>query len=97
MMIRDPLTITPNWSIQEAIALMNAAQGAEERENVSPYRPKCVVVMEDHRVIGLVTESDLVRLWATQSSFAGITVRQAMNSSVKTLQELLQTRFELGK
>lgn len=83
--IRDPLTIAPDQPIQAAIALMNAAQGDEERASLSPHRSKCVVVLEDHRVIGLVTESDLVRLWATQSSFAGITVRQAMNSAIQTV------------
>lgn len=83
--IRDPLTIAPDQPLQAAIALMNAAQGNEKRESLFPHRSKCVVVLEDHRVIGLVTESDLVRLWANQSSFAEITVRQAMNCSVKTL------------
>ena len=86
-MIREPLTIAPDRPIQEAIALMNEAQQDEEPAILSLRRSSFVVVLQDHRAIGLVTESDLVRLWATQVSLAEITVQKAMNSAVMTLPE----------
>jgi len=87
LVIRDPLTIAPERTIQEAIALMNEAQHDEEQSILSLRRSSAVVVLEDHRVIGLVTESELVRLWATQVSLAGITVQKTMNSTVITVPE----------
>jgi PAS domain S-box-containing protein len=87
LVIREPLTITPDRPIQEAIALMNEAQQVEERVTLSCRRSSCVVVLEDQRVIGLVTASELVHLWATQTSLGAITVQKAMNPEVMTLQE----------
>src|SRR3954470_3869179 len=70
LMVRDVLTVDPSDSIGEAAEKMNAAGvGA-------------VVVVEDFvRIVGIVTERDLLRAVASRARAAEARVRQWMSPS----------------
>ena len=74
LMVRDVLTVEPSDTIGEAAEKMNAA-------NVG-----AVVVIEDMvRIVGIVTERDLLRAVASRARAAEARVRQWMTESVITI------------
>ena len=74
LMVRDVLTVDPSDSIGEAAEKMNAA-------NVG-----AVVVLEDMvRIVGIVTERDLLRAVASRARAAEARVRQWMTSDPVTI------------
>src|SRR4051795_4025894 len=75
LMVRDVLTVDPSDSIGEAAEKMNAA-------NVG-----AVVVVEDFvRIVGIVTERDLVRAVASRARAAEARVRQWMTPDPITVE-----------
>ncbi len=94
--IRNPIAVSPEITVKEAVALMGKARSQCEAnataQSASNYmqveaRASCVVVVESHRIIGIITEQDVVRLWPQQQLFDEIPVRQVMTSTVLTLRE----------
>ena len=74
LMVRDVLTVEPSDTIGEAAEKMNAA-------NVG-----AVVVMEDMvRIVGIVTERDLLRAVAARARAAEARVRQWMTADPVTI------------
>jgi CBS domain-containing protein len=74
VMVRDVLTVAPSDTIGEAAEKMNAA-------NVG-----AVVVVEDFvRIVGIVTERDLLRAVATRARAAEARVRQWMTPDPVTI------------
>src|SRR3954449_760009 len=74
LMVRDVLTVDPSDTIGEAAEKMNAA-------NVG-----AVVVVEDFvRIVGIVTERDLLRAVASRARAAEARVRQWMTSDPVTI------------
>src|SRR6201997_4016826 len=74
LMVGDALTVEPSDTIGEAAEKMNAA-------NVG-----AVVVMEDMvRIVGIVTERDLLRAVAARARAAEARVRQWMTSNPVTI------------
>ena len=75
LMVRDVLTVEPSDTIGEAAEKMNAA-------NVG-----AVVVLEDMvRIVGIVTERDLMRAVASRARAAEARVRQWMTSDPVTIE-----------
>jgi len=75
LMVRDVLTVEPSDTIGEAAEKMNAS-------NVG-----AVVVMEDMvRIIGIVTERDLLRAVASRARAAEARVRQWMTADPLTIE-----------
>ena len=75
LMVRDVLTVEPSDTIGEAAEKMNAA-------NVG-----AVVVMEDMvRIVGIVTERDLLRAVAARARAAEARVRQWMTADPLTIE-----------
>ena len=75
LMVRDVLTVEPSDTIGEAAEKMNAA-------NVG-----AVVVLEDMvRIVGIVTERDLLRAVASRARAAEARVRQWMTSDPVTIE-----------
>ena len=75
LMVRDVLTVDPSDSIGEAAEKMNEA-------NVG-----AVVVVEDMvRIVGIVTERDLLRAVASRARAAEARVRQWMTESPLTIE-----------
>ena len=74
LMVRDVLTVEPSDTIGEAAEKMNAS-------NVG-----AVVVMEDMvRIVGIVTERDLLRAVASRARAAEARVRQWMTADPVTI------------
>lgn len=75
LMVRDVLTVEPSDTIGEAAEKMNAA-------NVG-----AVVVVEDMvRIVGIVTERDLLRAVASRARAAEARVRQWMTANPVTIE-----------
>ena len=75
LMVKDVLTVEPSDTIGEAAEKMNAA-------NVG-----AVVVLEDMvRIVGIVTERDLLRAVAARARAAEARVRQWMTSDPVTIE-----------
>ena len=97
--IRDPLIASPDSTVMAAIAQISSLRSsftapatpapitAEEQMNdIRPMaRLSCVVVVENERVIGILTKRDLVRLQAQSPNRA--ILRQVMTQPVITLRE----------
>ncbi len=92
--VRNPLAVTGEITVMEAIAKMSetrticAADHTGDSDNVHlEARSSCVLVMEGEKVVGIMTERDVVRLSAQQRSLDTVTVREVMASPVVTLRE----------
>jgi PAS domain S-box-containing protein len=98
--VRDPLVVTPDTSVRDAIAQMSGARSYHdslETSIASTTRPivnlfqearsSCVVVVEAMQVVGILTERDIVRLCAEQQPLHCLTVGQVMVHPILTLAE----------
>lgn len=93
--VRNPLVVTAETTVMEAIAKMSEMRNICAADHISDYadnvhqeaRSSCVLVMEGEKVIGIMTERDVVRLSAQQRSLNTVTVHDVMASPVLTLQE----------
>ncbi len=70
VMVRTVLTQKPDASLKDITRLMD------------DYNDTCVVVVENKKPVGILTERDIVRLYANR---AGLTLRDVMSSPVCTL------------
>lgn len=95
---RKPLKISPEMNLQEAIALMSQANGSRcalnsEADELEPSfvnyptLSSYALVMEQDRLLGIVTERDIVRLTASEVSFDKLKVSQVMTHPVITLSQ----------
>lgn len=98
--MRDPIAVSPAVIVREVIALMSGARShceadltaqAESNHLHFEARSSCVVVVESQKVVGILTERDVVRLCANQQLVDEIPVRQIMTASVLTLREAALT------
>jgi PAS domain S-box-containing protein len=94
--IREPLVVSADATVMEAIALMSSGRSQCDAENYSDKhqqqlqqeaRSSCVLVLEDEKVIGVMTERDVVRLSAQQQNLNHLLVREVMAQPVITLRE----------
>ncbi|WP_413174046.1 PAS domain-containing protein [Anabaena azotica] len=92
---RYPLTIAPTACVVEAITLMSAGGttcsftceiDAEPDLIIAQAQSSCVLVVEDNRLVGIVTERDLVRLSSRGCNLADLTIAEVMVSPVITLE-----------
>ncbi|MBD2198225.1 MULTISPECIES: PAS domain-containing protein [Calothrix] len=93
--IRDPLTIAPDATVVDAIALMNAGTTTNnlttENNTTSnslllQAQHSCVLVIEDTKLLGIFTQFDLVRLSSSGQNLAEIAIAEVMSYPVRTLQ-----------
>ena len=82
-LVRDPLEVTPATILAEVIALKANAQ--PQPGDIDVGRCSCVVVVADGRVVGLLTERDMVRLMAQSTSEGELFVGDEIDSPVSTL------------
>lgn len=73
VMSRSVFSTSPEESLQNTLGLMRTHQDS------------CVVVVVDNRPVGILTERDVVRLYASDSSQTGVPVSQVMSSPVLTI------------
>lgn len=94
---RNPLIITPEIPLLEAIAIMSQAQGSScvlsdqemsvEEKSGHQLRSSCALILKDEKILGILTERDIVKLTASMTSFANLTVTEVMTHPVVTLKE----------
>ena len=89
--IRNPLIVTPHATVMEAIAQMVSARSpcnkADSLTNPlnhsnAEVRTSCVLVVEDAKVMGILTEGDLVSLSAQNLPFDRLIIRDVMASVI---------------
>ena len=94
--IPNPLVVSADATVMEAIALMSSGRSQCDAENHSDNhrqqfqqeaRSSCVMVLEDEKLIGVMTERDVVRLSAQQKNLNLLLVREVMAHPVVTLRE----------
>ncbi|BBC22389.1 GAF domain-containing protein [Pseudanabaena sp. ABRG5-3] len=94
--IREPLVVPADATVMSAIALMSSGRSQCDAENYSDKhqqqfqqeaRSSCVLVLEDEKVIGVMTERDVVRLSAQQQNLNHLLVSEVMAQPVITLRE----------
>ncbi len=91
--VRQPLVVAPNTTVMEAIAHMSSIRAvcAAEKDTSQfeelhiQARSSCVAIVEDGRLLGILTERDIVRLSSEQRDFGNLAVRDVMTSNVVTL------------
>ncbi|MEH2379953.1 MAG: GAF domain-containing protein [Nostoc sp.] len=93
---RDPLIVKPDTTVMDAIAQMinvpamyNTTKTADGQldQLYLEARASCVLVVEDGRLLGILTEWDVVRLSAQQRSLENLAIRGVMVHPVITLHE----------
>ena len=92
---RSPLVISPETSLTEAIAMMSQIRGSScllPSEDTSlelfPYNKacsSCALVMDSGKLLGILTERDIVKLTAAEVDFNSVKVTQVMTNPVVTL------------
>jgi len=98
--VRDPLLISLNATVRDAIAQMHSAstsdlpENAENTKQAAFYqaeRSSCVMVVDHNRLVGVLTERDIVRLCHQYSCLNTLTIQQGMAQPPVTLQEAAVT------
>lgn len=92
---RSPLIIPPDISLLRAIALMGQARGiscaieandiANEFTLPQKNRSGCALIMENSKLLGILTERDIVKLTAQELIFEDVLVAEVMTQPVITL------------
>ncbi|GGA07877.1 response regulator [Okeania sp. KiyG1] len=94
--IRNPLIVNPETTVRDAITLMNKWRSltrdakiadGPEKDRHQGARSSCVLVVEEGRVVGIMTERDVVHLSAQQQPLQHLVIGQIMVRSVITLPE----------
>ncbi|HLO50532.1 MAG TPA: CBS domain-containing protein [Kamptonema sp.] len=70
---RNPLLMAPTTLITEAIAAM------------SQYRASYSLIVEEHKLLGIFTERDVVRLTASKTPLEGVFIFQVMTQNLITI------------
>jgi CBS domain-containing protein len=73
-----PLIVEPTAAIIDAITLMN--QGGD-------HHLGCVIIVENSRVMGILTDRDVVRLTTTGIDFSQVPILEVMTQPVITLNQ----------
>jgi PAS domain S-box-containing protein len=94
--VRNPLVVSPNTNVREAISKMSATHLSCETERTEDNQhhqlhlealSSCVVIVDNEKVMGILTERDMVRLLAEDQPLAYLRVEQVMSPSVVTIKE----------
>lgn len=88
--ISQPVTVSPETSVQEGLTLFNSSQTICSLTTHSlefNQRTTCLIVTKNQQPVGILTHRDIVRLIAQQINLEGLTVGDIMGQPVITLQE----------
>ena len=85
--IRDLSIVSPDTLVNDAIAQMIDTQSGNSASESGGESVACSVVVENERVLGLVTERDVLRLIAQGKSLNTLMMRQIMTPSAIALRE----------
>ncbi|MEB3343224.1 response regulator [Okeania sp.] len=92
--IRNPLVVSPETTVKEAVNLMSQERSLShqikakpEKDHVQQSRASCVLVVAEDQIVGILTERDVVHLSAEEQSLDNLVISQMMTSSVMTMRE----------
>lgn len=94
--IRNPLIVKPKTTVMAAIAQMSSIRAmCDINQNIDKQieeihleaRSSCVLVMENDRLVGILTERDIVLLSAQQQNLDNLAIEQVIANSIITLRE----------
>jgi len=91
--VRNPLMVPPEMPLVEAIATMTQArqscvlEAIEDSPLALAQETGCILLVAKDRLVGIITERDLVRLSAAGTALADKTVAEVMIAPVITLEE----------
>lgn len=94
--IRNPIVVSPETTVMVAIHRMSDLRSQCETQQDPLYRQEklhidvrssCVLVVENERIVGIMTERDVVRLSAEQQPLDFLAIREVMTHPVSTLRE----------
>jgi PAS domain S-box-containing protein len=71
-----PVTIAPDTTLQDAVALIAQIQAEK--------KPSCLLIVAEGQLVGILTQSDIIRLVATETNLATTTVEMVMTQPVLT-------------
>ena len=72
---RHPLTVPPETLVSEVVTLMSQA------------RVSCVLVTQQHKLVGIFTERDVVKMTAAGMALADVEIAAVMTKQLITLPE----------
>jgi PAS domain S-box-containing protein len=91
--VRDPLIVSPDTTVMAAIADMSGiriicssvrAIGQLDELHIQS-RSSCISIVEDGKLVGILTARDVVRLSAERLDLANLAIRDVMSANVVTL------------
>lgn len=83
---RHPLIVTPQASLKEVVLLMSL--GREGKANAArPQRSSYVLVQHQQKLVGILTERDIVKLSTTPTDFSQVSASEVMSTELYTLLE----------
>ncbi len=92
---RAPMTVLPDTLLVDVISLMSKAQGSNctlsetdiflDLNLPGQKRSSCVLVIEVAKLVGVLTERDVVKLTASGVNLSGVRVAEVMTANVITL------------
>ena len=94
--VPNPLVVTPDTSLLDAIGQMSGVRticpaskftDSQLEDVYIEARSSCTIVMEGDRLLGILTERDVVRLIAEKQDLAKLTVRDVMTHPTIVLHE----------
>ncbi|WRH66484.1 MAG: CBS domain-containing protein [Planktothrix sp. GU0601_MAG3] len=94
--VRNPLIVAPDTTVRDAITQMSGLHTVCLMSTTGDNRPEelhiearssCVLIAENQKLLGILTERDVVRLSTEKRSLESLPVREVMAHPVVTLQE----------
>ena len=86
IIVHQPLLVSPETRVIEAITLMNRVQASGNSNNLPlKIESSCVFVVEDDKLIGVFTEKDIVNIIAKQKSLDNLVMRDVLIAPPITL------------
>ncbi|MEH1919513.1 CBS domain-containing protein, partial [Nostoc sp.] len=94
--VRHPLIVKPDTTVMDAIAQMSGVRTLCETtktvdgqldELYLEARSSCILVVEEGKLLGILTERDMVRLSAQECYFENLAIREVMTHPVVTMHE----------
>jgi len=87
----NPLTVSPETQVIDAIANMNQPRQSslsnDSSEKLTVNRSSYLLVLEKSKLVGVLTERDIVKISAASIDLKSLTVGEVMSTNVITLQQ----------
>lgn len=87
----NPLTVSPETPVIDAITCMNQPRSVSPAHNQTENQVTCrssyLLILEQFRLVGILTERDIVKLSASAIDFKALIVEQVMTRNIITLKK----------